>query len=559
MKKSILWLVAGLVVVMLAVALPGLAARAQADAPDSSLPGGTFAVRIYYNEISDLDNLNGYDVWEYNNLKERYVLASMTQDGYYQLAQQGWRMEVDEEGTNMLNPAYVDALLDEYRTVDQIYADMDAIHAANPTITEIVDYGDSYCKSIGGCVTPGGDAQAGYDLRAMRITNQAITGDKPAFFLMANIHAREITTPELAMRMIDWLVNGYNTNADATWIVDYHEVWVVPSVNPDGRWIVDLGTQPPYNNGRWTQRKNANRSDGCNSWPPNGFSQYGIDLNRNHSFMWNSGGSSGQPCNLEFRGSSAASEMEVAQLETLVKSIIPDQRGPGITDPAPLTATGIFITMHSYSELVLWPWGFTTSPAPNKVNLQKIGDKFATYNGYTSCQPSICLYDTSGTSDDFAYGELGVASFTFEVGTSFMPPYSQIDSIQWPDNAPALQYAARIARMPYKLVEGPDSRNLSATPFAPNQVFLRAELNDTQNGGQVIKFGFYSIDKPYWVAGFSPHALYPRDGSYNTSNEVGAAVIDTSGLTPGRHIIYVHAMDVNNNLGPASAIFLDVP
>lgn len=556
MKKMVLWLAVALALLLLAVALPG---QMQADTPDADLPAGDFAVRVYYDEMADIQKLNGYDVWEYNNLTEKYVLVGVNQTAYHQLAQQGWRLAVDEEATQMLNPEYVNALLDDYRNVDQLYADLDAIHAANPTITEIVDYGDSYCKSVGGCVTPGGESQPGYDLRALRITNQAIAGSKPVFFLMANIHAREITTPEIAMRMIDWLVGGYDVNPDATWIVDYHEVWVVPTVNPDGRWLVDLGIEPPYNDGRWTQRKNANREDGCNTWPPSGFSQYGIDLNRNHSFMWNMGGSSGQPCALDYRGSAAASEMEVSQLQTLITSLIPDQRGPNITDPAPLNTTGILITMHSYSELVLWPWGFTTSPAPNMAGLEKIGDKFATYNGYTSCQPSLCLYDTSGTSDDFVYGELGAPSFTFEIGTSFMPPYSQIDSVQWPENAPALQYAAKIARTPYKLIEGPDALTLSVTPFAPDQVFLRANLNDTSNGNQAIKFGFYSIDQPYWTPGFTPKVLYPRDGAYNTSNEIGAAVIDTSTLAPGRHIIYVHGMDVNNNLGPASAIFLDVP
>ena len=59
-----------------------------------------------------------------------------------------------------------------------------------------------------------------------------------------------------------------------------------------------------------------------------------------------------------------------------------------------------------------------------------------------------------GTTDDWSYGELGIPSYTIEVGTQFMPPYGQIDSIQWPDNGPALQYAAKIARTPYRLAFG---------------------------------------------------------------------------------------------------------
>ena len=51
-------------------------------------------------------------------------------------------------------------ILDAYRTVDQIYADLDTIGATYPSIVELVDYGDSYCKTLGGCVTLGGDPSA---------------------------------------------------------------------------------------------------------------------------------------------------------------------------------------------------------------------------------------------------------------------------------------------------------------------------------------------------------------------------------------------------------------
>ena len=43
---------------------------------------------------------------------------------------------------------------------------------------------------------------------------------------------------------------------------------------------------------------------------------------------------------------------------------------------------------------------------------------------------SIGLYPTSGTSDDWAYGDLGIAAFTFEMGTTFMPAYSIVDAEQ---------------------------------------------------------------------------------------------------------------------------------
>ena len=43
------------------------------------------------------------------------------------------------------------------------------------------------------------------------------------------------------MRMIDYLLNNYNTNADAHWLVDYHDIWLMPEFNPDGHHIVEAG------------------------------------------------------------------------------------------------------------------------------------------------------------------------------------------------------------------------------------------------------------------------------------------------------------------------------
>ena len=88
----------------------------------------------------------------------------------------------------------------------------------------------------------------------LHITNQAIPGPKPVFWYDAGIHSREIATPEMAMRFISWLLDNYNTNADAHWLVDYHDIWVMPMLNPDGHHIVEAGgggSSPYY------QRKNA--------------------------------------------------------------------------------------------------------------------------------------------------------------------------------------------------------------------------------------------------------------------------------------------------------------
>ena len=126
-------------------------------------------------------------------------------------------------------------------------------------------------------------------------------------------------------------------------------------------------------------------------------------------------------------------------MESYVRSLWPDRRGPAKTDPAPADTSGIHIDLHSYSELVLWPWGDTNQPAPNGPALQTLGRKFAFFNGYAP-QQSIGLYPTDGTTDDFAYGELGVPASSGPLneliadGTVQIQPTTRrrVGSSRWP-------------------------------------------------------------------------------------------------------------------------------
>lgn len=554
----------------------GLSANTGAASPEHDLPAGSFVARVYYDNASDIRRLADYDLWEFNNAREKYVLLSMNQAIFDELAAQGWRVVPDYTVTRRtLQTLAPGAFNDGYLTVDELYAEMAAINATYPLLTELIDYGDSFCKTLGGCVVePPPFAPThplpGYDLLAMRVTNEAvagasiagageiISGTKPILFLVANIHARELTTLELAIRLLRWLVTAYGVEADATWLLDWHEIWIVPTANPDGHWLVELGEKSPYNGVPFYQRKNGNRFDGCSFWTPEWYSQYGVDLNRNHSFQWSGAGASADPCSQNFRGSGPASEPEVTHLQSLISALLPDQRGTG-NDAAPEETTGLFITLHSFSDMVLWPWGYTSLPAPNQAGLRAIGDKLATYNGYVSCQAAApgCLYQASGTSDDWVYGELGVPAFTFEIGQLFMPPYSQIDAVQWPDNQPAFEYAAKIAGTPYLTVQGPDARAINVTIETTTTVTLTAIVDDQLNGGQAIAAASYSIDTPFWITGTQSFPMAPQDGQFDSVTEQVVANADFAGLGRGRHILYVRGQDSAGHWGPVSAIFVD--
>lgn len=490
----------------------------------------------------------GVDLLEMRRGNHLFILT--TAEEVERLRQDGWKITVDKRQTALLNAQQTataqglrtaETFMGGYRTVPEMRAFVDAQAAQYPQLTEVFSYGSSWER-----VQSGGTA--GHDLFGIRLTNKAVPGPKPTLFLMTAIHARELSTSELALRFIDYLLSNYGTDGDVTWLLDEHLIVVVPVVNPDGRAIAEQG---------YLQRKNTNTSYGGSCVVP----QIGVDLNRTYNFKWGTVNKPTQSfCSETYPGPVPASEPETTAIQDLVRSLFADQRGPGDTDASPITTTGILLTIHSYSNLVLWPWGWTATPAPNAADLSAIGSKFAAYNSYTP-QQSIDLYPTSGTTDDWAYGELGIAAFTFEIGpgsgacSGFFPPFSCLDGGSggsfWPRNLPAFLYAARIARAPFQLVQGPTPETATATAVLTDRTEIRVQLDEQWNGGQAIVAAEYYLDTPPWAGGIGI-PMTPADGSFNTVSEVATAIV---GPFTQRRLLYVRGQDANGHWGPVRGVY----
>ncbi|WDE12827.1 M14 family zinc carboxypeptidase [Thalassomonas haliotis] len=438
-----------------------------------------------------------------------------------------------------------------YQTVEETFTQAEAMVSSNANLAELIDVGDSWMKT---------QNQGGYDIRVLKLTNKNTGGDKPILFINTAIHAREYTTAPLIMEFANWLLDGYGTNADATWLLDAHEIHWMLHTNPDGRKRAETGLS-------W--RKNTNENY-CGSTS----NSRGADLNRNFTFSWNSTngqGSSGNQCSDTYRGPTAGSEPEIQALENYVRSIFPDRRGTGSNDAAPSDTQGIHLDIHSYSELILWPWGDTNQSAPNGTALQTLGRKLADFNGYMP-QQSIGLYPTDGTSDSVSYGELGVAAFTFELGTSFFQSCSTFENTIVPDNLPALVYAAKVVGAPYITPGGPDitaltingSSNSGTIPPNSSGTLAATASDDrfsSRNGSestQNISAIEYYLDTPPWANGATAISLSASDGSFNSKTESGDVSIDTTGLAAGQHTVYLRAQDVGGTWGAVSAMFLQV-
>ena len=453
-----------------------------------------------------------------------------------------------------------------YRTVEGTYQTMDDLAAAHPQLVEVHEIGPSWQQTQG---------SGGYAMRSLRVTNLATAAsepERPVFVAFGSIHAREYTPAELLTRMAEWLVTGYGTDPQATWLVDHVDFRFILQANPDGRKIAETGLS-------W--RKNTNSVDGYCAWPAWGDS--GIDLNRNFPFHWNTTGgqgSSGDPCDDTFHGLSAGSEPETHNLVTYVAGTpgpggytggaLPDRRGGSLFGPAPEDYAGLFFDVHSYSQLVLWSWGDTYTPAPNDAALRTLGRRIAWFNGYTP-QAAVELYPTDGTTDDTFYGLIGTPSYTIELGVQFFESCTTFQNTTYPKNLAALKYAARTTAAPYRLPAGPDVRDITIT--APQQgpggmyVSLSATIDEQRynnsNGIQTtypIQSANAYIDTLPWAPGAVPIPLQASDGTFNAKVENVTGAIALTGLAPGRHLIYVQGVNTlaGGTPGAPDAVFVEV-
>jgi len=513
-------------------------------------------VRAYYNNPEMVRQLaSRLEPWEVHPEKG-FLVAEVDQELFTWMQSIGFRVEVDPALTSLIQqPA---ALLPDqvngipgfpcYRTVEETYLTAENIAISYPNLATWLDIGDSWEKA-----NPGGDQ--GYDLHVLRLTNSQTAGEKPGLFIMSGLHAREYAPAELNSRFAEYLVENYGVDPDITWLLDYNEVHLLLQANPDGRKKAESGLP-------W--RKNTDNLYCSNS------NSRGVDLNRNFDFQWGCcSGSSTFQCDEVYRGPTASSEPETQSIQNYVRSHFPDQRQDALSSPAPSDAEGIFLDLHSYGQLVLWPWGFDNQDAPNGSAFQSLGRKFSYFNGYNP-QQAYELYPTDGTSDDFAYGELGLAGYTFEMGTSFFQDCNTFENQIMPTNLPALLYAAKSARRPYQSPSGPDALSLAITPnqvALGNPLQLSATIDDTRYsilGGaepiQNIAAVEYSLDVPPWSV--SPpgltHPLLAADGSFDEQIEGVVAAVDTAGLSQGRHIAFVRGRDGAGDWGPVSASFFYV-
>ena len=321
-----------------------------------------------------------------------------------------------------------------------------------------------------------GRSYQGREIWAAKVSdNVAVDEAEPEVLFSANQHAREHLTVEMALYILRELTSKYATDARVKSVVDGREIWIVFMVNPDGvEYDIATGAYRSW-------RKNRQ---------PNGTSPYvGTDLNRNWGFQWGCcGGSSGAFSSETYRGASAFSAPETQRLRDFVGS-----RVVGGTQQIKAA-----IDFHTYSELVLWPYGYTSADTGNGITandqamLSTLGRNMATTNGYTPEQSSD-LYIADGTINDWLWGVHRIANYTFEMyprtsSPGFYPP-DEVIGDQTSRNREAVLMLAEAADCVYRVLGqtcgGPAPVTLFADDFELNRGWTPNLLGtDTATAGR---------------------------------------------------------------------------
>ena len=234
-----------------------------------------------------------------------------------------------------------------------------------------------------------GASYEGRPILAVKIGPPDDSPARPNVLFMGTHHAREWISTAVAMKVIRWLADS------GAGLIASHDVWVIPVENPDGY-------QYTFTNERYW-RKNRR---------PNDNGSYGVDPNRNYPAFWGADevGSSSYQYAETYRGTSPGSELETQAVMAFHAAHPPV----------------VSLSYHSYSGLVLYPWGFRAGElAPDLPRFQALAG--------TDLNPAVAdsvpgssldhyhpgpgwnLYTTNGEYTDWAYRTHGTIAFTTEL------------------------------------------------------------------------------------------------------------------------------------------------
>lgn len=232
--------------------------------------------------------------------------------------------------------------------------------------------------------------EASYERNLIKGVKLSKKSGNTAVFVECGIHAREWISPAVCTYLLNELLTS--TSPDVQDLAENFDWFFFPVVNPDGyKYTFEADRL-------W--RKNRKPYGLCR----------GVDLNRNFESDWMGIGASSDPCAYDFAGGSAASEEETQVLQKFVK------------ENAESSRIKTYFSMHSFSQLIMFPYGYTTDKVQNYDDLKAIGERGSEAirsthgKNYVSGAMIETIYPSSGDSVDWAFSECNIpVAFTFEL------------------------------------------------------------------------------------------------------------------------------------------------
>ncbi|MFN4220614.1 MAG: M14 family metallopeptidase [bacterium] len=243
----------------------------------------------------------------------------------------------------------------------------------------------------------------GRDLIVMKINTNKDNPNKKSLLVTGLHHAREWATGESAINIAEKLLQDYPDNEEVKNLLDNTDLYIFPVVNPDGY-------EYSLKKSAWWRKNRKVFEKGV-----------GVDLNRNYyteknpelyrprddkpDSTWDDYGASDSVYSDTYRGPYGASEEEVRAIQEFVNK----------------NNIQTVIDIHSYGNMILFPWGHTTQPTEWDNIYKEVGNEMnkVVGNKYWVSQ-SIYLYPATGTSEDYHHEE-GRFNYTLEIGRSFFP------------------------------------------------------------------------------------------------------------------------------------------
>lgn len=351
----------------------------------------------HYRFLSNLEERNEIDIWNeivrngsvhvmFEETKKSWLLPLFQKRNMNPtlLIQNVQKLFDDEERQRRLQGRfyYLRSILDDFYDYDQYTAWLKEMVATYPNLATL--------QSIG-------KTAENRDIWLIKLTSKTARSKKLALFDFG-IHAREWISPATGAYFINELLTTYSSGGSAKTILDTWELHIVPILNPDG-YAYTFTT-----NRMW--RKNRKRDiSGC----------YGVDLNRNFGYKWNTGGSSDDPCSDTYHGGSPMSENEAQALQRYATG----------------TEWTTYLTFHSYGQWWFTNWGYTANLPDDYTQLAAkaaVGaNAIQSINGrkYTIGSSAALLYVASGGSEDWTRGTLNVKySYCIELPPTGSPGFN---------------------------------------------------------------------------------------------------------------------------------------